>query len=293
MTSYAIIGADGMLARELALQLKKRGDSIVTIGRKPHNDIVFDLLFEQVLDSSCRHFHADVVFYCAAAFFGDDALGAKSNFAVNVMGILNALKLFEELGCKYCCYAGSVFSIPECDTNGMSSYGLSKAHAESIINWHLTKFGGRFSSLRFSQLYDTDGLCCHHQPWFGRIVAYASRGIDLRLPPSNSSRNYLHVSDAARLMIKAADVQLEGVWPVVNTEALTHTEIASMAYTEFDKGGKWIVDDSKTPFRAVNFPNDYQVYSVLNEQPAINMQLGLKLIHDNNTATNFGPMDVK
>ena len=157
----------------------------------------------------------------------------------------------------------------------------------------MTRNAGTFCSLLLSQLFDQQGLCCAHQPWFGRIIAYASRGLDLRLPPSGGARNFVHVTDAARLMARAADAKLEGRWPVCHSEMLDNTQIAEIAYREFGVGGNIIIDQNKSPFRRVYFPEDCPLFQQLGDGPQISMAEGIAMIHRSGHAEDFGPMDVQ
>ena len=292
MKTVAIIGADSMLGSELARQLRKRVSSVISVGRSAHNDIVFDLTGTFDPDS-CKGLQADILIHCASSFEGDDPAGARINFSTNTLGCLNVLSLMQTLSCKNCCYAGTVISYDNFDPGRMNSYGLSKALGEEILEWGVSRFGGRFCSLRISHIYDTEGQSCKHQPWFGRIVAYASRGLDLRMPASEGGRNYLHVIDAAGLMIRALEAELNGCWHLCHNEQLDHASIAKLAYAEFNCFGEVLLDRSKHPFRSVNYPSSADLYERIGAAPAISMMKGLGMIHSAGTAPNFGPMDVQ
>lgn len=292
MKAVAIIGADSMLGRELARQLRKKGRLVISVGRAAHNDLVFDLTGAFDADS-CKGLQADVLIHCASSFEGDDLAGARMNFSTNTLGCLNVLSLMQALSCKSCCYAGTVTSYDDFEPGRMNSYGLSKAQGEEILEWGMSRVGGRFCSLRLTHLYDTEGESCKHQPWFGRIVAYTSRGMDLKMPDSAGRRNYLHVADAAGLMIRALEAELSGRWPLCHTEEMDHAAIAGLAYAEFACGGEVLLDRNKLPFRKVNYPVSADLFERLGVTPAISMAQGLEMIHRAGTAPNFGPMDVQ
>lgn len=281
-----------MLGKEIAGQLREKGCIVISVGRALHNDIRFDLtgIFEP---DACKGLQADALVHCASSFEGDDVVGARTNFATNTMGCLNVLALMQTLSCRYCCYAGTVTSYDDFEPERMNSYGLSKAQGEEILEWGMSRVGGRFCSLRLTNIYDTEGESCKHQPWFGRIVAYASCGLDLRMPDSAGGRNYLHVEDAAGLMIRALEVELGGCWPMCHTEQMDHAALAGLAYAEFACGGEVLLDRNKLPFRKVNYPSSADLFERLGVAPAISMAQGLEMIHRAGTAPNFGPMDVQ
>ncbi|NOR71480.1 MAG: NAD-dependent epimerase/dehydratase family protein [Methylomarinum sp.] len=292
MKTAAIVGVNSMLGRQLAVQLREQNISVIGIGRDPNNEIVLDL--DNSVDYGEVSYKADVIFHCASAFEGDDFVGLRVNFTTNVVGCVNVLALMEQLECSVCVYAGTVFSINGADSNSLSGYGFSKAQGEQLLEWGLARVNKRFCSIRFSQLYDTEGLCCVHQPWFGRIISYASRGLELRLPePFSGSRNFIHVIDAARLMIQAVETRVSGCWPLCHSEYLNYQQIAELAYQEFNKGGQITIDKNKVPFRSFNFPKNCRVYDQLQDKPKISMADGIAMIHHTGQADKFGPLDVQ
>lgn len=292
MMTAAIIGIRSMLGRALTTELRSRGVRVVSVGRGVGHDATMDLT-EPFARHSVTPIPVDVAFHCAASFAGDSPEGTRINLATNTLGNVTVLELMRALDCRRCVYAGTVSSFNGADPNGMSSYGLSKSMGEQILHWGLEPDGGTFCSLRLPQLYDTDGLSCAHQQWFGRIIAYASRGQSLHLPPSGGERNFLHVGDAARLMVRAADDGLTGIWPLCHQERLNTTQIAELAYREFNRGGDIIIDESKVPFRPFRFPDSEDLFERLRDRPQITMAEGIALIHRSGQAAKFGPLDVQ
>jgi nucleoside-diphosphate-sugar epimerase len=203
------------------------------------------------------------------------------------------LEVAEVAGVKKIVYAGTGSSDPSFNLDPMSVYGFSKAEAERILDLGITRTGGSFCSLRLTQLWDTEGLCCTHQPWFGRIVAYASHGLNLKMPTSNGSRNFMHVSDAAHLLIQAAQTDLTGVHAVAHPMDVDLLELARTAFQVFGKGGSVVIDPNKTPFRKVEFTKENGVFARLGFQPLLSPLQGLERIRDAGTADRFGPMDVQ
>ncbi len=290
MKTAAVIGAGSMLGRQLIQRLHDLGVETLTAGRGPKDDIRFDLRDAAIAVPASLA--AGAVFHCAAGFAGDSDEGLRENFALNAASAIATGDLVRQLGAPVLVYAGSASSDPALDPANFTSYGLTKAIAEQVLRWTMHRHGGRFCSLRFTQLYDTDGRCCHHQPWFGRIIAYASRGLDMRMPPSLGARNLLHVRDAAGLMIRAAISEVSGELSVTHPESQTWQQIADIAYDVFGQGGQVIQAPEKAPFRAVNFPDASQVFGLLGLSPTIGMRDGIEMIKSAGTAPAFGPMDI-
>jgi nucleoside-diphosphate-sugar epimerase len=288
----AILGAGSMLGRELARQLRADGIEVLRIGRGADDDVRM-VLGEPLAADAGRGRRCDVLFHCAAAFGGNDADGVRENLAMNALGCADVLELMDRLQCAHAVYAGSVSSCVGFDPDGLSSYGLSKTHAEQTLEWGMARRGGRSCSIRLPQLYDTQGDCCRHQPWFGRIVAYASRGLDLHLPPGGAARNFHHVEDAARLLARAAATQLTGTWIGSHPRSLSLEQMAALAYEQFGRGGRVVTDATKVPMRAVAFPDGAPLHARLGSPPPIDMAEGFARIVGAGTAGNFGPLDLR
>lgn len=289
----AIVGASSMLGVELSRQLLAAGVQVLRIGRGKGCDIVCDLDAIQTIEVDDVR-EVDVVFHCAAVFADDSAAGQNANGVTNVLGCFNILTLMRQLQCGTCVYAGSLSSTVGVEMQGRSSYGLSKALGEHVLTWGLMErqIGGAFCSLRFPQLYDVEGRCCQHQPWFGRIVAYASRGLDLNMPAPGGARNFVHVHDAARLLIQAWRENVTGVWDIVHPESRDYLQIAQCAYTVFGSGGRVEIAQTKQPFRALHWPSGEPAFNRLNMWPEIDIEQGLRMIRNAGHAGSFGPVDV-
>jgi len=292
MRSAIVVGASSMLGAKLSCQLVNEGINVVSAGRRPHDDIWVDLGCDQ-LPRFSRPCTADVLFHCASAFGGDTLEGLRENFRINVSGCIHILEIAREAQVNKIVYSGTAFSDQSFKDDPMGAYGFSKAEAERILAWGITRLGGTFSSLRLTHLWDTEGLCCAHQPWFGRIVAYASRGKTLKMPQSNASRNFMYVSDAAQLLIRAARQDFTGVHTLGHPTDIDLVQLAQLAYAVFGKGGTVVIDPGKAPFRKVAFPREDGVYANLGYQPGTTPQQGLEMIRDAGTADRFGPMDVQ
>lgn len=290
MKTAAIIGARSMLGSQLIERLSARGIATITIGRSTDDDVRFDLRSDRAIVRN--GLRADVIFHCAASFFGDDDDGVRQNFSTNAASALPIAGLVRELDAKTLIYAGSVFSDQTLGIGNFTSYGLTKAIAEQVMSWALEKQDKLFCSLRFAQLYDTAGRCCAHQPWFGRVIAYASHGKDMRMPRSDGVRNFLHVRDAADMMIQAATCGATGILNVVHPESLTFEEIANIAYEVFGERGKVVIAPEKPAFRPIHFPHAAETFERLGLGPAVGMRQGIHMIRDAGTAKAFGPMDI-
>jgi len=281
-----------MLGKRLTAIFAQEGIAVTTCGRGENSDIMVDLI-EGVKTNVPDNLRINTLFNCAASFCDDTWEGCRKNDLINAFGCYWVAELAVKLGCRHVVNAGSLSSVPGVEEHGMGSYGFSKARGEDILEWGLSRSSILFTSVRFPQLYDEYGDCCRHQPWFGRIVAYAAAGKDLHMPKSEGARNFVHVSDAARMLRAASRLGACGRMNVAHFESLTYEQIASLAYSVFKNGGKINEAKEKAPFRKVNFPSGENAFAALKYRPAISMLQGLMMIKDLNTQGNFGPMDVE
>lgn len=289
MKCVGVLGASSMLGRALCKLLSCHGIDVIKIGRQSDCDLQFDL--NSNVETRCR-LNFDVLFHCAASFADDSPEGAILNFQQNSYSASRILRLMDEAGCCQLVYAGTLSSAIDFDPLGYTSYGLSKFMAESQFAWCLNKKSSLFCSLRFTQLIDDDGDCIRHQPWIGRIVAYAGSGGELALPDSLGPRNFLHVQDAAELMLRAALQKVQGIFPVLSDEYWLMHHLAELAYSVFSKGGSWHINLQKTPFRQVNYPAQAELWSLLQYQPQLTMEQFFRRLAKLDATTRFGPLDV-
>lgn len=289
MNRVVVVGARSMLGGEVLRQLSEAGIEALSAGRDRGNDIVVDL-GSGVMPTSDRQ--ADTLFLLASAFGGNTETGRLDNIRTNVAGCAEVVALANAVGARKLLFAGTSFSYLTLSQETMAGYGFTKSIAEQVLQWHCDATGSSFCSLRFGPLWDTGGRCCAHQPWFGRIIAYASRGLAIAMPPSHGPRNYMHVSDAARLLIGAAQQQIKGVHAVCHPHDIDSFELAKAAYRIFGHEMRAFIAQEKTPFRKVEFPSDASFFESLNIRPTIELPDGLRLIQEAGTAGRFGPMDV-
>ncbi|WP_447737795.1 NAD-dependent epimerase/dehydratase family protein [Aeromonas veronii] len=288
-----VLGGRSMLGLKLRQLLEARGHQVWLVGRGQEDDFWLELGAPRDIELPTG-FKADVLFHCAASFSDDSLEGIGQNISVNVAACHQVLELAQAAGVLSLVYAGTIGSDFELLEVGQqpNSYTLSKAQAEQWLQLGMCQLGGSFCSLRLTQLWDDEGLCCVHQPWVGRIIAYASRGMDLNMPVSLGPRNFLHVEDAATLMLLAAESRLSGIYPACAQVSIDMSTLALRAYSAFNVGGRVTLDPSKKPFRLVKFSEDFTLYNRLGYFPRISILDGIDRIKYAKTATAFWPMDV-
>jgi nucleoside-diphosphate-sugar epimerase len=290
MPCALIVGPRSMLGGRLAECLRELGWQVIGVGRSADCEVPLDLAAD-TLRLDYPGLQADVLFHCAAAFGDDSPEGSWLNERVNALGSLHVLALARAAACKQIIYAGSVSSAPAGDRARLGSYGASKARGEEVLAWGAALGEQQFVSLRFAQLYDERGECIQHQRWFARIVSYARAGLNLRLPPGEVPRNFIHVRDAVAAMVAAAETGWQGVLNVCHPHNDSYLSIAQQTFEVFGQGGEVLIAEEKPPFHNVYFP----AVSPELEQLVLQftgMREGLCEIRDRGHALNFEVFDV-
>ena len=289
MTSL-IIGGSSNLAIELRNLLESSGKKVQMLGRNT-NHVQLDLESQKLVGIELIKGITEV-FICASSFESDTLEGIKKNLVVNTNGTSIILKLLEKTRPKKVTYAGTVFSDPAFDpSREYGSYAFSKKICEDILIWWCLKYGVSFRSVRLSQLVDSHGNCCKHQPWIGRIVGYAARGMELSMPGSIGVRNFLHIEDAALIMSRAHECE-GSVINGSNPNGISYHEIASEAFDLFSCSSKLKISKHKEKFKGVFPPKTPTIFELLNIAPSFNVSSWLRQIKELDNGLNFGPIDV-
>jgi nucleoside-diphosphate-sugar epimerase len=290
-----ILGHTSMLGLALKRKHADKGVPYITAGRSHDSTIHVDLSVQPASNPNLNgHNDIDCIYVLPSSFENDSLPGITTNIRINTAGCTNIIALASATKASSIVYAGSVFSNREYDiTQGLSSYGMSKNLAEQLLAWWSARNGVRFASIRFSQLYDDYGLCVRHQPWIGRIVRYGFERKNLFMPASTSVRNFLHVDDAASLMVEASvNSSLHGI---LNGCAPINNSYADMAETVFQHNdciGRLRKAARKEPFRPVSIPTNPLLFEMVNQAPKISFDTWVKRIEYLKTWQSFGPMDV-
>ena len=126
-----------------------------------------------------------------------------------------------------------------------------------------------------------------------RIMAYASHGMDLALPPSPGKQNFLHVEDAAAIMVALVRRSISGVWPATHPDSYSYHEIARIAYAEFGRGGAITEAHHKRPFTERFIPDSSPLYDALGIGPHVSMRDGIKQLRRSCAPEKFGELDAE
>jgi nucleoside-diphosphate-sugar epimerase len=289
-----VVGYSSMLGLSLCSQLEACGIEVITAGRSEDAEIHCDFQVQPPRLDPPTHLNVDVIYVLSSAFSDDSLEGIGHNLLINSASASYIFMLAAATHPDLIVYVGSIFSYANIDpSQGMNSYGMTKKIAEDLLAWWCARNNVRFVGIRLSQLFDDYGLCVKHQPWIGRIIRYAFDQQDLFMPRSDGKRNFLHVEDAASLLVDATLYPtIDGIHNGCSPVDYSYDELASLAFAYNGCMEKLHISEAKQPFRSLYFPDTDLLFTILGRIPQLTPQRWLERIHASESWSRFGPLDV-
>ena len=238
MKRILVTGATGFIGIEVSRQLAERGFNPRLMVRRPLRGIMLKNLAAEIRQADLRSLQSLI-----RAMDGIDTvihLGARAAFEAYsilypsiVKGSLNLMKAAAASGVKQFVYGGSLLVYPETPhgidqataPSPQSGYGRAKLEAENRMKAMAATAGVRFVSLRLPHVYGAHSLL-FDQVRHGRII-FPGRA-------DNLFAN-LHVKDAARAMIRAAEVEMEGVYVIADDQSCTWNDFFETVQTYYPR----------------------------------------------------------
>jgi nucleoside-diphosphate-sugar epimerase len=150
-----------------------------------------------------------------------------------VEGSMNLMRTAAASGVRQVVFGGSLMIYPPCrqgidqstPPRPMSGYGRAKLEAETRMHQMASVAGMRFVSLRLPHVYGAHSLL-FDQVRHGRIY-FPGKG--------DNAFAHLHVADAARALIRAADSDVEGCWVVADEQSCTWNDFFETVSTYYPR----------------------------------------------------------
>lgn len=254
-TSKAVIvGSTGFLGSALKKLLDPQKHEVVLCNRRS----ISEMSSPQFPVSQLESIRADEIetVYLLAAYipYGQPDEFTQPLIAANVELVAKVCDHFRHSRIVYSSSV-SVYGTPiqpelseNAPLNQPGAYGLSKLAGETIVRAH-----ERHCVLRFSSLYGAGMTAPTFLPVVvnkaladGAIAVYGS---------GTRMQNYLHVADAANMLLAAAKTDVNDVFNAVDMRSYSNTEVAHMvaaavgdvtiAYTGEDASPSYIYDNTK------------------------------------------------
>jgi nucleoside-diphosphate-sugar epimerase len=238
MRKILVTGATGFIGIEVSRQLADAGMMPRLMVRRPLRGIMLKNLRAEIMQgdlTSPRSLNrvlsgVDVVIHLGArAAFEHYKYVAPSI----VNGSMHLMKAAAAAGVKHFVFGGSLLvyrdtaSLIDQQTTPvpLSGYGRAKLEAERRLSAFATKAGIRFVSLRLPHVYGAHSLL-FDQVRHGRIM----------FPGKGDNRfAHLHVKDAARCLIRAAENDTEGIWVIADEESCSWNDFFETTRTYYPR----------------------------------------------------------
>ena len=219
-----VTGATGFIGIEVSRQLSERGLRPRLMVRRPVRGLMLRNLDAEIMQADIRSLKS-----LRRILDGVDTvihLGARAAFEPYsklypsiVKGSLNLMHAAIEARIKNFIYGGSLLVYKDTDTPinqhttpvPMSGYGRAKLEAEKRLEEMASKAGICFVSLRLPHVYGAHSLL-FDQVRHGKVY-FPGKG--------DNPFAHIHVGDAARALIRAAEQCNPGIWPVADDLSCT------------------------------------------------------------------------
>lgn len=237
-----LTGGSGFLGRRVAGLLAERGHDVVSIGRTAPPTLPAKTEFfradltrsDEVRRAAADAGAVDSIIHLAAMVpkhAGDDQ--ARAAFDANLSGTIHLFDGFGRAGqANTVASTAEVYGLPaghepiheDTPPCPLSWYGASKVAAEVYCRVLEAHEQMRIALLRLTVLYGTGDTIQRAIPNF---VRSAVRGEPIRIFGGEELRDYLHVDDAARAVIRAWECGLSGTYNVGSGTGITVRDAAA------------------------------------------------------------------
>lgn len=268
-----LTGGSSSVARALVPLLAASG-RVATAGRVGC-DIRLDLLDPQ--EAFAFPPGLDAVVHAAADFGGEAPEDMLRALEANVLGTLKVCEAARRAGAGHVLLLSTIYAALDAGDRNFGVYALSKRQAEEAAALFCARHGLSLCVLRPAPLYGDPAALRRHQPLLRHWAEQARSGGDLRVYGSRDAlRNYLHLDDLARVIRRALELRLTGVYPCCHPRDVRLSEIAAAMVAAFGSQSR-VGFAPEHPDQPDNiFPADGRLYEALGLAPALSLEEGLR-----------------
>jgi len=238
MKKILVTGATGFIGIEVSRQLAASGLRPRLMVRRPLRGIMLKHLDTEIRQADLRSPQS-----LLRAMDGVDTvihLGARAAFEPYprlypsiVKGSMNLMLAAAASGVRQVVFGGSLLVYPETPRGinqttapaPLSGYGRAKMEAEGQMRAIAASAGIRFASLRLPHVYGAHSLL-FDQVRHGRII-FPGKG--------DNTFAHLHVADAARALIRAAEIKMEGCRVIADEQSCTWNDFFETVKTYYPR----------------------------------------------------------
>jgi nucleoside-diphosphate-sugar epimerase len=270
-----IVGGNSLVASALKPVIKESSE-IITAGRA-NCDIYLDL--NDPIENIVFKEKYDTVIHLAAAFKGKTVAQIMETEYVNVLGTLKLCKAALEAGIEHFVLISSIYAQLPYISSFYSAYSMSKKHSEDMAQLFCNTYKLPLTILQPTQLYGDSDEFRLHQPFLYFIADKAQKNEDIFIYGSHDpKRNFLHVNDFAKILTNVVKYQAIGTFQCTNLVDVSFVQIAQAAISAFQSNSKIFFEADKANIPDNIFEHDHSLYKIINYQPTINIEEGMRRI---------------
>lgn len=247
-----ITGGTGFVGSNLANHLAKDNVVIVLdngyLGTSDNLDDEVTYSNKSVLDDTLPT-DVDVVFHLAAlSSYEMHETEPSKGARVNVEGFVNTVEQAKNSGCDTVVYAStsSIYgSRTEPSPESMpvqvnTGYEASKLARERYAEYFSNHYGLSMAGMRFFSVYQGYGGTEEHKGEYANVISQFADDIANGRSPTlygdgNQTRDFTHVDDIVRGLVRAAEEQLDGIYNLGTGESYTFNRIVELINDELGR----------------------------------------------------------
>ncbi|WPO46848.1 NAD(P)-dependent oxidoreductase [Pseudomonas sp. S1Bt23] len=267
-----LVGGNSSLAQVLHPVLASFAE-VLTAGRSDC-DVTLDL--SEPIERWCLPQNIDVVVNIAAHFGGVDFNAMLEAEHVNVLGGLKLCHAALNAGAQHFVGISSINAYLDRSSEYYGIYGLSKQHADELIQLYCSKVNLPCTLLRPSQLYGELDSFRRHQLFLYGTLDKVLRNEDIVIYGSRDARrNYLHSEDLCRIISAVIRGRVEGLYACTSQEDASLLTVANALIKAVGSTSNVTFNASMNDLSDNVFPYDDTLYRKTGTYPAIGIEQGL------------------
>ncbi|MQG38400.1 MAG: NAD(P)-dependent oxidoreductase [SAR202 cluster bacterium] len=264
MVKALVIGSEGNVGKPLVEYLYSKQYEVLEADIKPGwksnyyvSDINHPIDLLPAFDSN-----PDVVFLLSAMVSRVTCEQASSlAIATNLSGINNVIQLCKRTNSRLVYFSTSEVYGPECNPmdesnsnpNPNNRYGLSKYLGEKLIEYEVRSHGLKAVTIRPFMIYDENEEFGEYRSAMIRFACNLATGKPVEVH-QGSARGWLHISDAAKAIEKAAHLNEYSVINIGHPEIKSILSLANMIKEQLEAPSS-LIKEIEIPQRMTSIKN--------------------------------------
>ncbi|MCE5983157.1 MULTISPECIES: NAD(P)-dependent oxidoreductase [unclassified Pseudomonas] len=267
-----LAGGQSSLAQALQPVLANVAE-VLTAGR---NGCEVELDLSWPAEQFCLPPGIDVVINTAASFVDGSINALLEAEQINALGTLKLCDAAQRGGVQHFVQISSINAELNNQSDYYGIYGLSKRHADELVQMYCARAKLACTLLRPSQLYGEPDSFRRHQAFIYGTLDKALKNEDIVIYGSHDARrNYLHVEDFCKIVSAVVADRVEGLYTCTHPQDASLLSVANSLVLAANSNSRVSFDASKKAISDNVFPYDDTLYRTIGIYPSIGLEEGL------------------